>query len=57
MPLSDYLRLLRPGGTFVMVGAPEVDAMPELHPFFFILSKSSDRHTASCNLGASILTP
>jgi D-arabinose 1-dehydrogenase-like Zn-dependent alcohol dehydrogenase len=42
MPLSDYLRLLRPGGTFVMVGAPEVDAMPELHPFFFILSKSSD---------------
>lgn len=41
MPLSDYLKLLRPGGHFVLVGAAETDAIPKVHPFQLIMSESA----------------
>jgi len=37
MPLADYLSLLRPGGHFVTVGAPETDSIPKISPFVFIM--------------------
>ena len=40
MPLADYLSLLRPGGHFVTVGAPETDSIPKISPFVFIMGKS-----------------
>jgi alcohol dehydrogenase (NADP+) len=39
MPLADYLSLLRPGGHFVTVGAPETDSIPKISPFVFIMGK------------------
>jgi D-arabinose 1-dehydrogenase-like Zn-dependent alcohol dehydrogenase len=35
MPLSGYLSLLRPGGNFILVGAPE-KALPPINPFELI---------------------
>ncbi|KAJ9100502.1 hypothetical protein QFC21_003541 [Naganishia friedmannii] len=35
MPLSGYLSLLRPGGNFILVGAPE-KALPPINPFQLI---------------------
>ena len=37
MPIQQYLSLLRPGGHFVMVGAPESD-LPTLSPFQFLMN-------------------
>jgi len=41
MPLADYLSLLRPGGHFVTVGAPETDSIPKISPFVFIMGESA----------------
>jgi hypothetical protein len=35
MPLSGYLSLLRPGGNFILVGAPE-KPLPQITPFELI---------------------
>jgi D-arabinose 1-dehydrogenase-like Zn-dependent alcohol dehydrogenase len=40
MPLTEYLSLLRPGGHFVTVGAPEADSIPQISAFVFIMGRS-----------------
>jgi len=47
MPLADYLSLLRPGGHFVTVGAPETDSIPKISPFVFIMGKSGPTRVCS----------
>ena len=39
MPIADYLSLLRHGGTFVLVGAPENGAALKVQPFQLIMSE------------------
>jgi D-arabinose 1-dehydrogenase-like Zn-dependent alcohol dehydrogenase len=39
MPLNDYLRLLKPHGHFVLVGAPESESLPSVSPFTLLMGK------------------
>lgn len=48
MPIAQYLSLLRPGGHFVMVGAPESD-LPPLPPFLFLMNNI---HLAGSAIGS-----
>ena len=38
-PLKEYLSLLRPGGTFVLVGAAEAESIPQISAFEFLMSE------------------
>ncbi|KAL7420711.1 hypothetical protein Q5752_004662 [Cryptotrichosporon argae] len=41
LPVPAYLQLIRPHGHFIMVGAPEVSALPSVHPFQHIMNAVS----------------
>lgn len=49
MPLADYLSLLRPGGHFVTVGAPETDSIPKISPFVFLMGEWRRIHIITTN--------
>lgn len=40
MPFNDYIKLLRPHGNLVIVGVPEEDSIPKVHPFRLIMSNA-----------------
>lgn len=40
MNLNAFLTLLRPGGHFILVGVPEVNKLPDVHPFTVIMGMS-----------------